>query len=134
DVPAKGLDTFIEACAARNITCSKKREALPNIVSSYPAVDIFTTDTWVREGVYKDIFHSFDYAPAVKINITDSNQSFVPFFTGHINWVSSTAMHFWYLYIRFPKTDQVYCFPELIYTNDISRVSKQVEGIIAANE
>lgn len=134
DVPTKGLASFMDTCTARNINCSKKGEALPNIVSSYPAVDIFTTDTWVREGVYKDIFNSFDYVPAVKINITDRNQSFVPFFTGHINWISSTATHFWYLYIRFPKTDQVYCFPELIYTNDISRVSKQVEELLAANE
>lgn len=134
DVPSKQADAFIDACAAKNIQCSRKKEAHPNIVSSYPSVDIFTPDTWVREGVYKDIFNSFDYTPKVKINITDSSQSYVPFFTGHLNWISSASAHFWYLYIRFPKTDQVFCFKEMIYTNDVAAISKKLEEILVAKE
>ncbi|GEO10940.1 rubredoxin [Segetibacter aerophilus] len=134
EVPVKHIDVFTEACFEKNIACSRKKEAHPNIVSSYPAVDIFTTDTWVREGVYKDIFNLFDYTPAVKINITDSNQSLVPFFTGHVNWISSESTHFWYLYVRFPKSEHVYCFPELVYTNDIASVSKHIEGALATKE
>lgn len=134
EVPVKHLDAFTEACFEKNIACSGKKEAQPNIVSSYPAVDIFTTDTWVREGVYKDIFNLFDYTPTIKINITDSNQSLVPFFTGHVNWISSASMHFWYLYVRFPKSDQVYCFPELVYTNDVAAVSKQIETVLSSKE
>lgn len=134
ELPVKQLDEFNKSCFEKNIACSGKKEAHPNIISSYPAVDIFTSDTWVREGVYKDIFNSFDYTPKVKINITDSNQSLVPFFTGHVNWISSASMHFWYLYVRFPKSEQVYCFPELVYTNDIASVSKQVEMVLAAKE
>ncbi len=130
DVPAKQVANFMEDCKAKNIICSLKKEGAPNILSAYTAVDIFTTDTWVREGVYKDIFNFFDYVPAIKINITDRNQSFVPFFTGHANWISSGSIHFWYLYVRFPKTEQAYCFPELIYTNDIAVVSKAVEKVI----
>ncbi|WP_018615535.1 rubredoxin [Segetibacter koreensis] len=132
DIPVKQFPTFSHACVENNIEFARKKEAHPNIVSSYPAVDIFTTDTWVREGVYKDIFNSFDYIPKVKINITDSNQTFVPFFTGHVNWISSASSHFWYLYVRFPKTEKVYCFPELVYTNDIAAVAKQVEKILAS--
>src|SRR4051794_9248480 len=71
DVPAKQVISFMEACAGKNIQCLRKKEAHPNIVSSYPAVNIFTNDTWVREGVYKDIFNSFDFTPKVKINICD---------------------------------------------------------------
>ena len=130
DVPVKQLTAFMDACAAMKIDAAKKTDAVPNMVSSYPAVDIFTADGWLREGVYKDIFNSFNYAPAVKINITDCNQSLVPLFSGHINWISSTAMHFWYLYVRLPATSQVYCFPELVYTNDMATVSRQVEEII----
>ena len=57
DVPAKQVVAFMEACASKNIECSRKKEAHTNIVSSYPAVDIFSADSWVREGVYKDIFN-----------------------------------------------------------------------------
>ncbi|HSU51298.1 MAG TPA: rubredoxin [Segetibacter sp.] len=134
DVPAKQVGSFLEACSAKGIKCSRKKDAHPNISSSYAAVDIFTSDTWVREGVYKDIFNSFDYKPNVKINVTDSNQSLVPFFTGHLNWISSTSVHFWYLYIRFPKGDTVYCFPELIYTNDIAALTKKLDEILSAKE
>jgi rubredoxin len=134
EVTVKQLDIFTAACVEKNISCSRKKEAHPNIVSSYPAVDIFTTDTWVREGVYKDIFNLFDYTPKVKINIIDSNQSLVPFFTGHVNWISSSSNHFWYLYVRFPKSEQVYCFPDLVYTNDVASVSKHIEVVLAAKE
>lgn len=134
DIPVKQFVTFSNACMENNIEFVRKKEAQPNIVSSYPAVDIFTTDTWVREGVFKDIFNQFDYTPKIKINITDSNQTFVPFFTGHVNWISSAFTHFWYLYIRFPKSEKVYCFPELVYTNDVAAVSKRIEEILAAKE
>src|SRR4051812_3850462 len=131
-LPAKHLDNFSNDCVKKNIAFACKKDATPNIVSSYPATGIFVNESWLREGVYKDIFNSFDYEPALKINITDSKQSFVPFFTGHINWVSSDLVHFWYLYIRFPKTQQIYCLPELIYTNDIAAVSKNVEVLLEA--
>jgi rubredoxin len=134
EIPVKQFAAFSNACASKNIQFAKKKEAFPNIVSSYPAVDIFSSDTWVREGVYKDIFNLFDYTPAIKVNITDSNQNFVPFFTGHVNWVSSGSAHFWYLYVRFPKTEHLYCFPDLVYTNDIGAISKHVEVLITAKK
>jgi hypothetical protein len=87
EVPGQFYETFRNACSEKGIIAYKMKDALPNIVSSYPAADIFTTDSWMREGVYKDIFNSFYYVPQLKINICDGRQSFVPFFTGHINGV-----------------------------------------------
>ena len=106
------------------------KDVYPNISSSYPAAEIFIRDTWLSEGVYKDIFDHFDYKPKLKINIADGNQTFMPFFTGNINWIASKQNHFWYLYIRFPKTNILFEWKELIYTNDIARVSGEVEKAI----
>ena len=105
-------------------------DVYPNISSSYPAAEIFIKETWVGEGVYKDIFDLFDYKPRLKINIVDSNQTFSPLFTGNINWIASRHSHFWYLYIRFPKTNVLYQWKELIYTNDITRLSNEIENAI----
>src|SRR6478609_6558225 len=44
-------------------------EEYPNIVSSYPAEDIFIKETWLTEDMYKEIFQSFSYKPNLKINI-----------------------------------------------------------------
>ncbi len=130
EMSQKYFASFNKACKEKNIKFEKEEIAIPNIVSSYQASGIFTTDSWLREGVYKDVFNFFDYTPKLKINISDSSQSFVPFFTGHLNWISSESSHFWYLYIRLPKTPAVYCFPALVYTNDIASVSKHLEKLI----
>lgn len=103
----------------------------PNVVSSYPAEEVFITNTWLSEGVYKDIFDLMDYRPQLKINVSDSNQSFTPLLTGNINWVASpSSQHFWHLFIRFPKTNVIFEWKDLVYTNDIARMSKQVESIM----
>lgn len=133
EVPVNHFDAFDKACTERQIHHAIKKDALPNIVSSYSATSIFSGDTWLREGVFKDVFNLFDYAPHLKINICDSTQQLVPFFTGHINWISSSSPHFWYLYIRAPKTQTAFCWRELIYTNDIAAVSKQVERLMLAD-
>lgn len=106
----------------------------PNIISSYPAEDVFIRDTWLSEGVYKDILESIDYNPTVKVNICDSNQSFTPMLTGNINWVASpSSSHYWYLIIRFPKTNVIYEWNQLCYTNDIGKVTKALEQLMLAN-
>jgi rubredoxin len=106
----------------------------PNVVSSYPAEEVFITNTWLSEGVYKDIFDLMDYQPQLKINVSDSNQSFTPLLTGNINWVASPAtQHFWHLIIRFPKTNTIYEWKDMIYTNDLARMSKQIEAMIFQN-
>lgn len=103
----------------------------PNIISSYPAEEVFINNTWLSEGVYKDIFDLLDYEPKLKINISDSNQSFTPMLTGNINWVASlNAQHFWHLFVRFPKTNIIYEWNQLVYTNDVARMSKHIEELI----
>ncbi len=110
-------------------------DVYPNVVSSYPAEEVFITNTWLSEGVYKDIFDLMDYRPRVKINVSDSNQSFTPLLTGNINWVASpAAQQFWHLFIRFPKTNVVYEWKDMVYTNDVARMSKQIETLIFENK
>ena len=102
-------------------------DRFPNIVSSYVTENVFGNSRWLSEGVYKDILGFFDYTPALKVNIVDSDQTFVPFFTGNINFISSGTGNYWYLYIRFPKTKILYRWRELVYSQDIPRISKLIE-------
>ena len=109
-------------------------ELYPNIVSSYPAEEVFIQDTWLSEGVYRDILDRIDYLPTLKINISDSNQSFTPLLTGNINWVASaTEAHFWHLFIRFPKTNVIYEWTSIVYTQDVASFSKNLEELILAD-
>ena len=130
EVEADDFPDLITALKLLKIDHEVNEDVYPNIISSYPAEEVFITKTWLSEGVYKDIFDSFDYKPTLKINVSDSNQSFTPLLTGNINWVASNHQHFWYMVIRFPKTNIVYHWKELIYTNDIAAVSKKIEQVI----
>ncbi|HMG81908.1 MAG TPA: hypothetical protein VK559_02650 [Ferruginibacter sp.] len=134
EVTAKYFSDFENACKKQNIVFFKTQKEQQNIVSSYPATDIFTSEGWLKEGAYKDVFDSFDHQPLLKINICDSNQHLVPLFTGHLNWISSPSQHFWYLYIRFPRTQVIYRWPELVYSNDIAELSKQIEKLILSQQ
>lgn len=106
----------------------------PNIVSSYVSEDIFSTSNWLREGVYKDILDLFDEKPKLKINLADNNQTFIPFFTGNLNFIASDKNNYWHLHIRFPKTNVFYTWPKLIYTEDIPSLSLNIEKVILANK
>ncbi len=130
DVSQKDHDQVAAALEAHDIFFEINKDEFPNILSSYPAEEIFIRDSWVREGVYKDIFDLFDYKPSLKINISDEGQTFTPFFTGNINWIASGDPQFWYLYLRFPKTNILFPSRDLFYTNEIPRVSKQLEKMI----
>jgi rubredoxin len=130
DVALKDHDHVAEVLHAHDIFFEVNKDEFPNILSSYPAEGIFIRDSWVREGVYKDIFDGMDFKPTLKINISDEGQTFTPFFTGNINWIASNDPQFWYLYIRFPKTNVLFPSMELYYTNEIPRLSKQLEKMI----
>lgn len=106
----------------------------PNILSSYVTDSVFNYENWVKEGVYKDIFDDFSHKPTLKINVVDSNQTFAPFFTGNLNFISSDISNYWYLYIRFPKTNILYCWPTLVYSDDVAEISKAIEDTIFANK
>jgi rubredoxin len=105
-------------------------DQFPNIISSYVTDNIFNTESWLKEGVYKDIFDLFDFKPSLKINLVDKNQTFVPFFSGNFNFISSDISNYWYFYIRFPKTNSLYCWPWLVYSDDIPVISKVAEEVI----
>lgn len=134
EMQSKNVRPFLTACAAVGIRAAKTEKASPNLVSSYPSADIFTTESWLREGVYKDIFDSFAFVPQLKINVCDSRQCFVPFFTGHLNWIAGASPHYWQLYIRFPKTGRVYHWKEQVYTNDVPLLSQRLEKEILNNK
>ncbi|MBP6025165.1 rubredoxin [Ferruginibacter sp.] len=131
DMESYSVDDFTVELDTLQIAYEINSSNYPNICSSYPAEEVFINNTWLSEGVYKDIFDSIDYTPKLKINICDSNQSFTPILTGNINWIASTtAQHYWYLIVRFPKTNVIYEWGSLCYTNDIPAVTKRIEEII----
>jgi rubredoxin len=133
DVMADSVHILQRKLEQYGILYEIEAETHPNIVSSYPAEEVFINNTWLSEGVYKDIFDAIDYQPRLKINISDSNQSFTPLLTGNINWVAAVASpHFWHLFIRLPKTNEVFEYNELIYTNDLALVSAKLEEQIFA--
>src|SRR5690349_14804603 len=102
-----------------------------NIVSSYIAVNVVETTNWVKEDTYHFVIDNFDYKPKIKINIVDPVQSIVPLLTGEINFIASKEENYWYLYIRDPrKGNSVECWPKLIFTQDIAKVSKALEELI----
>jgi rubredoxin len=128
-----GVDNYYdlrETLYELNLPFEENTVNIPNIISSYPAVEAFINKTWLSEGIYKDIFDLVDYTPKLKINISDSNQSFTPLFTGNINWVASANDHFWHIFVRFPKTNLIFEWSEIVYTNDVVAISKKLEEII----
>ncbi|MGM9506587.1 rubredoxin [Larkinella sp. GY13] len=106
----------------------------PNIISSYCGEDVFRTGAWLREGEYHTVLDQFDEQPRLKINLSDSNQSFTPFFTGNLNFIASPEPHFWYLYVRPKQSNTVFRWPELVYTNDLGRLAKAVETALLDGE
>lgn len=128
DVSIEEVGNLAKELDMLGIVYEINKEEFPNIVSSYPAEEVFINNTWLSEEVYKDIFELIDYTPRLKINVSDSNQSFTPLLTGNINWVASPAEeHYWHLFIRFPKTNIIYEWPDVVYTSDVAAMSKRIE-------
>lgn len=128
EVPVSAVKAFLQDCKKQHIEAAPQKQLSPNIFSSYVSTDIFCEDTWVTEGVYKDVLALL--APSVrrsKVNICNPGQSFVPLYTGHINWIAAAETHYWHLYLRFPGTDMLYHWPELVYTNDLATVTIALE-------
>lgn len=124
------IEAIVNGLKALDVPCEVNSNDHPNIISSYPAEEVFISGNWLREGIYKDLFADMNYEPRLKINISNSQQSFTPLLTGNINWIASPQQHFWHLFIRFPKTNAVYEWKDLVYTNDVARMSQQIEKII----
>lgn len=129
-VAAQALEDLSRTMLAANIMFEQDTDLHPNILSSYVTEDVFYHASWLREGVYKDILDGFDYRPQLKINLVDNAQSFVPFFTGNLNFIASDLSNYWHLHIRFPKTNIIYIWPSLVYSEDIAGLSSLLEHII----
>ena len=123
---------FLKKMQEIEIAYESDSETFPNILSSYATADIFAlnTESWLSEGIYLDILNQFDYKPKLKINICDSGQSHAPFFTGHLNFISSDVSNFWFLYVRFPKTNRIERFPSLVYSQNIADLAHKMEAAI----
>lgn len=129
-VAASRLEDLRDSFEVSDITCEVDEDLYPNIVSSYVTDEIFSAESWLREGVYKDILDGFSHQPKLKINIIDQYQDLIPFFTGNLNYISSEISNYWYLYVRFPKTNIMFCWPSLVYSEDIAGLSLSVEQVI----
>lgn len=106
----------------------------PNIVSSYVAEEVFQKGNWLTEGIYKDILDTFEHRSQLKINISDADQSFSPFFSGHLNFIASPTPNFWYLYVRIPKSNSLVSFRRLVFSNEIAKISQYLEDQILTQE
>ena len=107
----------------------------PNIISSYPAEDVFIQDTWLSETVYKDLLNAIDFNPKIKVNICDNNQSITPMLTGNINWIAAAGTpHYWHLFIRFPRTNVVYEWDQLTATKDLPKLTWLLDELIVSRE
>lgn len=127
------VSQFLEGLNASKFFYEVDADESPNIISSYPAEEVFISRNWLSEGIYKDIFDAFEHAPRLKINIADSMQSFTPLFTGNINWIASDEPNFWFVSIRFPKTNHIYTWSQWVYTSEIAPMSKKIEQLMYDN-
>ena len=131
DIEIEELDNVTTVLDMMQIQYEVNKEDFPNISSSFPAEEAFINTTWLKESIYKEILDSFKHSPRLKINISDSNQSFSPLLTGNINWVAAPDdANYWYLFIRFPKTNIVYEWKDLVASNDIAGMSLLIEETI----
>ncbi|WP_375445159.1 rubredoxin [uncultured Fibrella sp.] len=118
----------------KQIAYELNTDEYPNIISSYCGEEVFRTGAWLGESEYHTVLDQFDYQPKLKVNLSDANQSFTPFFTGNLNFISSPEAHFWHLYIRPRRSNRLIHWPDLIYTNDIGRLAKAVEHALSFQE
>ncbi|WP_439583424.1 rubredoxin [Dyadobacter bucti] len=117
-----------------NIDYEINTARFPNIISSYCGEDVFRTGQWLVANEYHTVLDSFDYKPLLKVNISDSNQSFTPFFTGNLNFISSPEPHFWYLYVRQKQSNSVFKWRDLIYSHETGRLAKVIEACMLSED
>jgi rubredoxin len=123
-------ERFLRELDVAGIFYETEKERYPNIISSYVTEGVFGKSQWVSEGLYKDILEGFDFRPRLKVNLVDIGQSFVPFLTGHLNFISSAVNNHWHLVVREPGTNRMHPWPTGIYSPDIPRISRAMEEVL----
>ncbi|GAB3514388.1 rubredoxin [Emticicia fontis] len=134
NVPHSFGKSFGKSMEALEVDFQVDNNEYPNIVSSYVAEEVFQKGNWLTEGIYKDILDTFEHRPKLKINISDADQSFSPFFSGHLNFIASPTPNFWYLYVRIPKSNSLVSFKRLVFSNEIAKISQYLEEQILTQE
>lgn len=109
------------------------REDSKNIMTSFAVRNIFATTTWVTEGVYLEILSTFNHQPKLKINIVDPLQSFVPLFSGDLNFIASHQEDYWFLFIRLPKENKMEMWPVLVDSKEVHLLSQTIEQFLIRN-
>ncbi|AOW20350.1 rubredoxin [Urechidicola croceus] len=100
-----------------------------NIVCSYVSADIFPNTMWLSGVTYLYIVESFKHKPKLKVNITDPKQQLVPLFSGQLNFIASEHEDYWYLHLKLPHWEKPIFYPILIYSWDISNITKLIEEV-----
>ncbi|TDB61396.1 rubredoxin [Arundinibacter roseus] len=129
-VPIEDWEFLKQEFETNQVLFEKDSDNFPNIISSYCAEGVFRTGQWLCESEYHTVLDGFEHTPALKINLSDSHQSFTPFFTGNLNFIASSEPHFWFLYLRPIQSNDLFRWPELIYSADIARLSQALEQVM----
>ncbi|WP_406683446.1 rubredoxin [Seonamhaeicola sp. MEBiC1930] len=107
-----------------------KRDKVENIASSYVSAEILSSTSWLTSDKYLYILEQFKYKPELRINVTDPKQRLVPLFTGNVNFIASEHEDYWYLYVRLPGWKRTLMYPALIYSWDMDKIERAIEGIL----
>lgn len=126
----KYVDELLFSLSQNNIKYFTDVENYPNIVSSYVAIDLKGTTSWINESIFNDVLDTFDYQPKLKINIIDINQNLVSPFDCDLCFVASIHQNFWYFLIKNPVQNKFNCWDRLIYSTDLGAIAKETENYI----
>ncbi len=124
------LPSLQKALTQESIAHEINTDLYPNLISSYCGEDVFRSGDWLRESEYHSILDQFEKPSRLKVNLSDSGQSFTPFFTGHVNFIASDEPHFWHAYLRLPKSNQLIRFQQLLYSSDLGRFVYVLEELL----
>ncbi|MEH0153457.1 rubredoxin domain-containing protein [Limibacter armeniacum] len=127
-VAEKKRDTLETTFRSIQTQYDSEEEGFQNVVSSYTALDVMASTSWLAPHMYHYILDTFEYQPSIKINIVDPAQSMVPLFTGQVNFVASENENYWYCYIRRSDQDNgLWKCPKLIYSYDLVKLAHYIE-------
>lgn len=126
-LPVHKIDSVNDGNATKHKLEAVTDSSLQNIVCSYVSADIFPSVDWLNGSTYLYILESFKHEPRIKINITDPEQRLTPLFSGALNFIASSSEDYWYLHLNLHHWSEPVYYPVLIYSWDISKISKAIE-------
>jgi rubredoxin len=100
----------------------------PNIVSSYPALELFAPPSWLNEGIIRDVLDAFDFQPSLRINVVDMHEGLTIPFDADVVFAASPHQNFWYVFIRDPDEPEFHCWHDLVYNTDVAAVARRLDA------